>query len=223
MIHQRSACAAMALAISACVVTTGPRPAQPPPPPPSAPPPTLASSPPPAPPPAPVPAATVQTAPPAAVQTAPPAQPVFAPTPEPADRPIDHPRGFGRGGPRGLNPGHPESFWVWHEDNGTAWHLRSTTHRNLHRFSGRVWTSDGSIVDVHPTRLEWGDRIRLAGRNVEFDFHTDGGVDGFDFRTAAPQQCVHFALFIDGRGDPARIKIGGGEQRPRHHVFTLCP
>jgi hypothetical protein len=92
----------------------------------------------------------------------------------------------------------------------------------MHRFSGRVWAPDGSIGDVHPTRLEWGDRIRLAGRNVEFDFHTDGGIDGFEFRTGGPQ-CVRFAFFIDGRGDPARIKIGGGELHPRHHVFALCP
>ena len=213
MILQSSACAAVALAISACVVTSGPPPARnPPPAPPGAPPPTLASSPPPA----------AAPAPPPAVQTAPPAQPTFAPTPEPNERPIDHPRGVARGAPRGLAPGHQETIWVWHDDNGTMWHVRSTTHSKMHRFSGRVWAPDGSIGDVHPTRLEWGDRIRLAGRNVEFDFHTDGGIDGFDFRTGAPQ-CVRFAFFIDGRGDPARIKIGGGEQHPRHHVFALCP
>jgi hypothetical protein len=135
---------------------------------------------------------------------------------------VEHPHGIARGAPRGLAPGHPETLWVWHDDNAGAWHVRATTRRQLHRFSGRVWTSDGQIVDVHPTRLEWGDRIRVAGRNVDFDFHTDGGIDGFDFRTAGTQ-CVHFALFIDGRGDPGRVTVGAGDMHPRHHVFTLCP
>jgi hypothetical protein len=111
---------------------------------------------------------------------------------------------------------------VWHDDNGDTWHVRSTTHRQMHRFSGRVWAAQGSIVDVRPTRLEWGDRIRTTPRGAEFDFHTDGGIDGFDFRTAGPH-CVHFALFVDGRGDPGRVNVGPGELHPRHHVFTICP
>ena len=62
----------------------------------------------------------------------------------------------------------------------------------------------------------------MGPRGVEFDFETDGGIDGFDFRTIGAR-CVHFALFIDGRGEPDKVNLGFNEARPRHHVFTLCP
>jgi hypothetical protein len=62
----------------------------------------------------------------------------------------------------------------------------------------------------------------VAPRSVEFDFQTDGGIDGFDFRLAGAR-CVHFALFVDGRGDMGKVKVGASETHPRHHVFTLCP
>jgi hypothetical protein len=147
---------------------------------------------------------------------------VFTPTPEPRDRPTEHPRGTAVGAPRGLGPHHPQALWVWHDPDGTSWHLRSTTQSQRHRFSGRVWVNDGTVADVNPNRLEFRDRLRIAPRGVEFDFQTDGGVDGFDFR-AVGARCVNFALFIDGRGEPDRVKIGASEARPRHHVFTLCP
>jgi hypothetical protein len=111
---------------------------------------------------------------------------------------------------------------VWHEDNGLGWHVRSTTHSQEHRFSGRVWVTEGSIADVHPSRIEYNDRIRISPKSVEFDFLTRGGIDGFDFGVAGAR-CVHFALFIDGKGDPGRVKIGGNDAHPTHHVFTACP
>jgi hypothetical protein len=144
------------------------------------------------------------------------------PTPEPRDRPADHPRGIAIGQPRALAPGHPEALWVWHDNDGASWHVRSTTHSQRHRFSGRVWVADGSIANINPSRLEFRDRLRMGPRAVEFDFETDGGIDGFDFQTVGPR-CVHFALFVDGRGEPDKVKIGSNGERPRHHVFSLCP
>jgi len=193
------------LGLSGCVVTSGPPPATSAPvaAPPSTPPPVVA----------PTPAAATEPVPP---------QPTFAATPEPAEKPAEHPRGFARGQPRDLQAGHPESLFVWHDDNVAQWHVRSTTHSQEHRFSGRVWVSQGSITSVHATRTEYNDRVRSSGRSVEFDFHTRGGIDGFDFSVAGAP-CVHFALLVDGKGDPGRVKIGGNSMHPKHHVFTACP
>ena len=214
MLNKRLAALSLITAISGCVIrTSSPPPAPQPyaaPAPVPSPAPTPASYPPPPPP--------VAVAPPAP----PPPQPVFTPTPEPRDRPADHPRGIARGAPRGLQPGHPQTLWVWHDDDGTGWHVRSTTHSQRHRFSGRVWVAEGSIANVNPTRLEFRDRLRMGPRGVEFDFETDGGIDGFDFQTVGTR-CVHFALFVDGRGEPDKVKLGSSEARPRHHVFTVCP
>jgi hypothetical protein len=203
----RAAAKCSVLALSGCVVTSGPAPATTPA---AAPPPTLASTP------ASAPAAT-----PVAPEPAPP-QPPFAPTPEPPERPGEHPHGMARGMPKDLQPGHPETLWVWHDDNAAQWHVRSTTQSQEHRFNGRVWVSEGSIVNVHPSRIEFNDRIRSTGRSVEFDFHTRGGIDGFDFGIAGAR-CVHFALYIDGRGDAGRVKIGASSAHPKHHVFSMCP
>jgi hypothetical protein len=85
-----------------------------------------------------------------------------------------------------------------------------------------VWVTEGSIVDVRPSRIEYNDRLRVGPKNVEFDFLTRGGIDGFDFGVAGAS-CVHFALFVDGKGDPGRVKIGGSDAHPKHHVFTACP
>jgi len=200
------------LGLSSCVVTSGPPPATSAPvaTPPSTPPAAVAPAPPPAV--APTPAAAAEPVPP---------QPTFAPTPEPVEKPAEHPHGFARGQPKDLQAGHPESLWVWHDD-AAQWHVRSTTHAQEHRFSGRVWVSQGSIASVHPTRTEYNDRVRLSGRSIEFDFHTRGGIDGFDFSVAGAP-CVHFALLVDGKGDPGRVKIGGNSVHPKHHVFTACP
>ncbi len=212
MVHKSATAISLAVAISGCVVRTGPASEPPPAPQPYA-------APAPAPSPAPTPASSP---PPVAVAPPAPAQPVFVPTPEPRDRPAEHARGIARGAPRGLQPGHPEALWVWHDDDGSGWHVRSTTHSQRHRFSGRVWVADGSVANVNPSRLEFRDRLHIGPRFVEFDFETDGGIDGFDFRSIGAK-CVHFALFVDGRGDPGKVKVGAGEAHPRHHVFTLCP
>jgi hypothetical protein len=185
------------MAAIGCVVTTGPAP--------SAPPATA------------TPAAAVPPPPAPA-----PAQPPFQPSAEPTERPAEHPHGIARGKSPEMHPGHVETLWIWHDDNGANWHVRSTTAGHQHRFSGRLWTSEGSLADVRPTRLEWSDRVRLEGRSVEFDFHTQGGIDGFDFRTAGAR-CVHFAMSVDGKGEPGLVRIGASGVHPSQRVFTLCP
>jgi hypothetical protein len=124
--------------------------------------------------------------------------------------------------PGELHHARGDGLWIWHEERGSEWHVRTSTHAQARRFSGRVWLAEGAFADVRPNRTEWSDRLRASARAIEFDFHTQGGVDGFEFRVN-DARCVHFALFIDGRAEPEDVHIGAGGSRPSRHVFTLCP
>jgi hypothetical protein len=115
-----------------------------------------------------------------------------------------------------------DGLWIWHDERGSEWHLRTSTHGPSHRFNGRVWLSEGSFAGVRPSRTEWNDRLRATGRAIEFDFHTQNGVDGFEFR-ATGARCIHFALSMDGRQGTDSIHIGARGAHPKEHVFTLCP
>lgn len=125
------------------------------------------------------------------------------------------------GRPAGLHSGAPEAYWVWHDTNGKRWHVRSTTHATMHRFHGSVVPDTGNVTTVRATRTEWGDRVRAGAHGVSFDFHTNGGEDGFDFETNG--QCVRFHLLIDGKSEPGRINVGKSNAHPPHWHFKLCP
>lgn len=166
------------------------------------------------------PATAPAPAPTAATTTAS-AQTTFEPTPEPTEQAASHPNGFGLGRPNDLKPGHPEALWIWHDAKGAGWHVRSTTASRLHRFSGRIWVTPGTIADVHPTRLEFNDRVRVQEKSIEFDFETQGGMDGFDFRLAGAT-CAKFALRVDGKREPGVVRIGSRGAHPHGRVFELC-
>jgi hypothetical protein len=150
-----------------------------------------------------------------------PRDPAFISTPEPRQRPASHPRGSALGMSKELRDSAVDGLWVWHDERGSEWHLRTSTHGPAHRFSGRVWLSEGSFAGVRPSRTEWSDRLRASGKAIEFDFRSQTGVDGFEFR--ATGRCVHFALSMDGRRDTDSIHVGASGAHPREHVFTLCP
>ncbi len=122
------------------------------------------------------------------------------------------------GRPPGYRAGVPESYWVWHDAG--AWHVRATTAGQVHRFHGWVEAAGGVIEGVHPTRLEWGDRIRVVPRGIEFSFEAAGGDDGFDFRTSSG--CARFYLLIDGGERPGMVFIGADEHHPAHIPFERC-
>jgi hypothetical protein len=204
------ALAALALSLTtACTVYSVPPPAtQAAPAPANAPPPTAAPAPAaaPAPGPAPAPAAT----------------PAYVETPEPTEPPREMKYSVADGRPHGLASGAPEAYWVWHDNHGTHWHLRSTTHSTMHRFHGAVYAEGGHITDAHPTRVEWNDRVRANAQSIHFDFHTNGGEDGFDFKVTG-SHCVRMYLLIDGKSEPGHINVGAGDARPAHWHFKLCP
>jgi hypothetical protein len=120
-----------------------------------------------------------------------------------------------------MHPGAPAAYWIWADPNG-MWHLRTTTAGSPHRFRGRIAGATGAIVDVRPSRLDFGDRLRSGPRGVGFDFHTRGHIDGVDFRPA-DNGCVRFALFIDGGPHPKRIFVGAQGVEPPHAHFAACP
>jgi hypothetical protein len=128
-------------------------------------------------------------------------------------------------GPEPISPGRPafhsgspEAYWVWHDEGG--WHLRTTTAGARHRFHGWVEPIGGRVEDFRPTRLEWGDRVRVAARGIEFDFETAGAEDGFDWRVSSG--CSRFELFIDGAAHPGKIHLGGAASHPHHTPFERC-
>ncbi len=130
--------------------------------------------------------------------------------------------GLADGRPARLKPSAAMSYWVWQGAKGD-WHLRSTTSQQLHRFQGRIRPLEGaSLGNLKATRLEWGDRMRLQGKDIVFDFSTQGGEDGFDF-TLNGNACVEMDLRIDGTAHPKLIVIGKSEQAPASSHFIACP
>jgi hypothetical protein len=135
--------------------------------------------------------------------------------------PIQMAAGLADGKPARLKPSAALSYWVW-QGARRDWHVRSTSHQ-LHRFQGRLRPLQGaSLSHLKATRLEWGDRMRLQGKDIVFDFSTEGGEDGFDF-TLNGDACVEMDLRIDGTAHPKLIVIGKGEQAPAASHFIACP
>lgn len=138
------------------------------------------------------------------------------------DNPVQMAAGLADGKPPRLRPGAVMAYWVWQSAKGD-WHLRSTTARQLHRFQGRVHPLQGaSLSNVKATRLEWGDRIRLQGEDIVFDFSTQAGEDGFDFKLSG-NACVEMDLRIDKAPHPKLVVIGKTEQAPASAHFIVCP
>jgi hypothetical protein len=130
--------------------------------------------------------------------------------------------GLADGKPPRLRPSAAMSYWVWQSPRGD-WHLRSTTSHQLHRFQGRVHPLEGATLgNIKATRLEWGDRIRLQGEDIVFDFSTQGGEDGFDFKLNG-DACVEMDLRIDKTSHPRLVVIGKTEQAPAAAHFVVCP
>lgn len=130
--------------------------------------------------------------------------------------------GLANGKPPRLRPGAVMTYWIWHSGKDD-WHLRSTTSKQLHRFQGRVHPVQGaSLSHLKATRLEWGDRMRLQGEDIVFDFSTQGGEDGFDFKLGG-NACVEMDLRIDSTRHPKLVVIGKTEQAPASAHFIVCP
>ncbi len=110
--------------------------------------------------------------------------------------------------------------YVWHDADGQ--HVRFTTVENkvVRRFSGKVCGQE--IAAVQPVRADVGDGIRVGpdGHCVMFDFKTNAGVDGFDFRM--PEGDLVYDLNIDGAPMPVnKVHIGSTGTSPKNSPFSL--
>ena len=130
------------------------------------------------------------------------------------------------GEPKGFKPGDVDRYAVWHDKKG--WHLRTTTAKVKHHFQGSITVDGGTIEAAHSLRLEkegkladhW--RLDMPGRQkLAFDFKTDEGVDGIDFKVSASAKTIHFNLLIDGKHQAKKILIGQDNDHPAQDPFTL--
>ena len=130
--------------------------------------------------------------------------------------------GLADGKPPRLRPDAALAYWIWQSPKGD-WHIRSTTQKQLHRFQGRIRPQAGAALsNIKATRLGRGDRVRLQGEDIIFDFSTQGGEDGFDFK-ATDGACVEMNLRIDGTSHTKLVVIGKTEQAPAEAHFIVCP
>jgi hypothetical protein len=108
---------------------------------------------------------------------------------------------------------------LWRDDDG--WHIRWTTAGHKHRFSGWIGAREGEFTAIRAVRVERGDWARVSpnDKRLVFDTTTDGGVDGFDFRSDGKQ--FTFKVEVDGEDRPERVFIGKNERNPKGIPFTL--
>ena len=93
-----------------------------------------------------------------------------------------------QGRPKGFHAGDSVRYAIWHDDRG--WHVRTTTAKREHVFKGHIRVEDGVFERIYSHDLEKEGRLRdwwkvgPERHRVTFDFKTDRGVDGIDFRVS---------------------------------------
>jgi hypothetical protein len=110
--------------------------------------------------------------------------------------------------------------YAWHDSDGH--HVRFTTvdNKTARQFSGKV--CGANITDLRPVRTDVADGIRVGpdGKCVGFDFRTNAGVDGFDFRM--PDGDIVYEINIDGAPMATRqIHVGKTGISPKNNPFSL--
>ena len=110
--------------------------------------------------------------------------------------------------------------YAWHDGDGQ--HVRFTTvdNKTARQFSGKV--CGANITDLRPVRTDVGDGIRVGpdGKCVGFDFRTNAGVDGFDFRM--PDGDIVYEINIDGAPMATKqIHVGKTGVSPKNNPFSL--
>jgi hypothetical protein len=130
-----------------------------------------------------------------------------------------------RGKPKGFHAGDTVRYAIWHNENG--WHLRTTTAKREHVFRGHVLVEGGIFERIYSHDLEKEGKLRDWWRvgperhRVTFDFKTERGLDGIDFRVSRSAKRIQFELHIDGRPEPNRVFVGRFDQHPAAIPFDL--
>jgi hypothetical protein len=122
------------------------------------------------------------------------------------------------GHPEGMGEGSTKRFLIWRTNN--VWHLRTTTAKNKHTFSGEIIADKGSITELNTVSTERRDWVSLKDpKRIFFELTTEGGIDGFDFRSSATN--LKFILTIDGQTKSELVYIGSRASNPSAIPFTL--
>lgn len=118
------------------------------------------------------------------------------------------------------------SFWVWYDDG--IWHFRTTGGgKGAHHFQGKIEVAGGAFLDMKGQKGEFGgglvDRyVYNADRTaMAFDFRTNEGVDGVNFKVAPATAVLKFTLSYDGKSDPLHIRLGRQSDRPAAATFAV--
>jgi len=118
------------------------------------------------------------------------------------------------------------SFWAWYDDG--IWHFRTTGGgKGAHRFQGTIEIIGGKFENLKGKKGEYGgglvDRYVFNAEHtaIAFDFKTDEGVDGLNFKVAPATAVLKFSLSYDGKADPAHIRLGRQSDRPAAAVFAV--
>jgi hypothetical protein len=129
------------------------------------------------------------------------------------------------GEPKGFRAGNTARYAIWHNKNG--WHVRTTTAKRERHFKGIIRIEGGTFEKIHSHDLETEGRLRdwwkvgPQRQRVIFEFKTDRGIDGIDFRVSPSATLIHFNLHIDGKYEPELIFIGHHNHHPRSDPFNL--
>lgn len=122
------------------------------------------------------------------------------------------------GQPEGMGEGSSKRFLLWRNNN--VWHLRTTTARNKHTFRGEIVADKGTITELNAVSTERKDWVSLKDpKRISFELTTEGGIDGFDFRTTATN--LKFTLTLDGQTKSSLVFIGSRATNPSTMPFTL--
>lgn len=136
------------------------------------------------------------------------------------------------GQPRGYDkrPSGPTCY-IWRE--GEVWHLRTRTKNQSRKFRGEIQVQGGTVTKIsnfdgleasgrkkNRKSADIG-RLNTAKNQIDFEFRTSGGEDGFDFKVSASAKNLAFNVKIDDYEHSFPIQIGAKAQKPPAIPFTL--
>lgn len=135
------------------------------------------------------------------------------------------------GEPSGYDkPPRGPTCYIWR--TGDTWHVRTKTKSQSRKFNGSIKVEGGTVTKIanfegletpkkkNKKSADIG-RLNTAKNQIDFQFRTSGGEDGFDFRVSASARNLAFNLKIDDYEHSFPIEIGAKGQRPPAIPFTL--
>lgn len=151
----------------------------------------------------------------------------FVHSEEKADRKSVSPSGQPADAREGKLVDQPPRYYVWFDTEG--WHLRSAAKaKALTHFTGTIELTQGEFGKLRPIGLEakgkhpdrW--QVDAARRKLDFDIHTSGSFDGFDFTVAKDQTGeIKLDLQIAGKPMPKRVFVGKNSEHPMELPFSV--